>query len=142
MTYKDEIIKLSSEGKSYAQISEALGCSIGTISYYVGAGQKEKTLQRQRDKRSKIAKYIQEYKQSRNCADCKENYPYWMMDLDHLKDKKFNLASYKNNTAKLETIILEIEKCEVVCANCHRNRTHLRLISSGNSLPDISEDYN
>lgn len=142
MTYKNQIVKLNTEGKSYKEISETLGCSKGTISYYLGAGQKEKTLQRQKDKRNSITKYIQEYKQSRVCTDCKENYPYWMLDLDHIDGKDFNLAAYKTKTSSIEVVMLEIEKCEVVCANCHRNRTHLRLISSGNSLPDISKSYN
>lgn len=142
MTYRNQIVKLSIEGKSYNEISEILGCSKGTISYYLGAGQKEKTLQRQKDKRNNITKYIQEYKQSKVCTDCKENYPYWMMDLDHIDGKDFNLAAYKTKTSSIEVVMLEIEKCEVVCANCHRNRTHLRMISSGNSLPDISKNYN
>jgi transposase len=141
MTYQEEILKLHKEGKSYNQIKEILGCSKGTISYYLGAGQKEKTLNRTKDIRSRISKYIQEYKQSKSCADCKENYPYWMMDLDHLENKKFNLSAYKTSTLSLDTVKLEINKCEVVCANCHRNRTHLRLIKNGNSLPNINQYY-
>lgn len=40
---KEEILKLREEGKTYNEIKLILGCSKGTISYYCGNGQKEKT---------------------------------------------------------------------------------------------------
>ena len=45
---------------------------------------------------------------------------------DHLEDKKFSISGkgVKDNT--LDAIIKEIEKCEIVCANCHRHRTYMR----------------
>ena len=139
--HKNEIIKLYEQGYSYSEISKKLGCSKGTISYHIGHGQKEKTLNRQNDKRNKIQKYIQEYKQLHPCVDCKESYPYWIMEFDHLSDKLFTIGSYRNSTNSIEKIIKEIEKCEVVCSNCHRNRTYLRKLSNGNSSMDISYFY-
>lgn len=64
----------------------------------------------------------------RPCADCGVQYPYCVMDLDHLDGatKSFALNSVHRMTKK--AIRLEIEKCEVVCANCHRERTHRRRI--------------
>ena len=43
MTYKDNILQLRAEGKSYSQIKTIVGCSHGVIVYYCGLGQKEKT---------------------------------------------------------------------------------------------------
>ena len=137
----EQIKQLHSEGKSYNQIKEVLGCSKGTISYHLGAGQKEKNVQRTRDKRNKIRAYIQDYKQSHSCTDCKENYPYWMMDFDHLGDKKFNISNFQTKNTTLKAIQNEIQKCDVVCANCHRNRTYLRLIKSGSDTVDLSSYY-
>lgn len=141
MKYEKDILELHGQGKSYREISLLLGCSKGTISYHLGMGQKEKTLIRVSNTRTTIIKYIQEYKQSRPCSDCKENYPYWMMDFDHLGDKSFNISNYRNNTSMLEKVKLEIAKCEVVCANCHRNRTFLRNITKGEGTLDVSEFY-
>jgi len=61
------------------------------------------------------------------CTDCGIKYPFYVMDFDHLnpQDKKFNLSRSKGKS--LEEIRLEIAKCEVVCADCHRIRTHKRL---------------
>ena len=135
------IIALHEEGKSYSQIKEILGCSKGTISYHVGMGQKEKTAFRQTSKRSAISKHIQEAKQSQVCADCGEDYPYWMMQFDHLRDKKFNISQYRQKTSDLEVIQQEIDKCEVVCANCHANRSFLRQLVTGGGTMDVEGFY-
>jgi CRISPR/Cas system Type II protein with McrA/HNH and RuvC-like nuclease domain len=52
MNLKEQILKLHSEGYSYRQIEEKLGCSKGTISFHLGPGQKEKSLLRQRKNRA------------------------------------------------------------------------------------------
>ena len=56
------------------------------------------------------------------CADCGKSFPYYVMDFDHLSDKAFNISESmaKVGWTKLK---LEIDKCEVVCSNCHRIRT-------------------
>jgi predicted transcriptional regulator len=127
----EQILNLHSQGRSYTQIAKELGCSKGTISYHCGKGQKTRHLERQRDRRSKIRKFIQEYKTGKPCTDCKEVYPYWMMEFDHLKDKKFNISTAAISGLTLEELKQEIDKCELVCSNCHRNRTHWRLVKSG-----------
>jgi len=141
MIHKDKILALRSKGKSYREIQDILGCSKGTISYHVGEGQKEKTSNRRKSQRTVILKYIQEYKQSRPCADCKEDYPYYMKDFDHLGGKLFTLSKYKNYTTDLNIIKEEISKCDVVCANCHRIRTYSRSIKTGNSSLEMQDFY-
>jgi len=141
MKHKEQIFKLRSEGKSYREIQEILGCSKGTIAYHLGSGQKEKTRDNQRKHRTFIKAYIQEYKQSRGCMDCKEDYPYWMLDLDHIRDKEYNISRAARHTSDIEKIKIEIEKCEVVCSNCHRVRTYSRSVTSGTSTMDIESFY-
>lgn len=51
---KEQILKLKEEGKTYNEIQSILGCSKGTISYHLGKGQKEKTLNRTRKRRLNI----------------------------------------------------------------------------------------
>jgi hypothetical protein len=140
---KEAILALRAKGYSYNQIQEELGCSKGTIAYYCGAGQKEKNLQRNRDRRSKIRKFLQESKQV-PCADCKEDYPYWIMQFDHVRgDKKFNLSMFGSQASGIDMDVIkeEILKCDVVCANCHANRTHLRLVKSGSDVVDLTQQY-
>lgn len=59
------------------------------------------------------------------CIDCKRQFKPWQMDFDHLRDKKFNIGNAIFRLSK-EEILEEIKKCELVCANCHRDRTYVR----------------
>lgn len=58
------------------------------------------------------------------CADCKEKYPYWVNQYDHLRDKT-NAVS-RSWLFGMNTLLQEIDKCDIVCANCHAERTHRR----------------
>jgi hypothetical protein len=136
---KDEILALRGQGKSYNEIVAILGCAKSTIAYHCGEGQKEKNQARVRDRRSRFAKYTQEVKQSSGCVDCKERYPYWMLEFDHARGTKVADISKMKSTHSMEQIIEEIKKCDVVCANCHRIRTWSRLHSTGSSVMDLSE---
>lgn len=69
--------------------------------------------------------FIQDYKSKHPCADCDRKYPYYVMDFDH-RDPRTKIANVSNLTRQafsLELIQLELEKCDLVCANCHRIRT-------------------
>lgn len=74
--------------------------------------------------RQKVSQAIKEAK-SRPCADCGVQYPHYVMDFDHRGDKKFNIGASRNKG--LRQVLAEIAKCDVVCANCHRERTHGRV---------------
>jgi hypothetical protein len=82
-------------------------------------------------------KYIEERKKwleklkNQPCSDCGKIFPPWVMDFDH-GDGELKVASISwlaiHNTSNFETIQREIDKCDLVCANCHRQRTHERLV--------------
>jgi hypothetical protein len=57
------------------------------------------------------------------CADCGRSYPHYVMDLDHRRGKKVRACSRMHQTGA-RMLKAEIAKCDVVCANCHRERTH------------------
>lgn len=60
------------------------------------------------------------------CADCGIRYPFYVMDFDHIdEESKTREVSYMfTRNWSLAKITAEAEKCEVVCANCHRIRTY------------------
>lgn len=62
------------------------------------------------------------------CTDCGAVYPYYVMQFDHLdpSTKLFNIGTYVGQNYSIPEIAAEIEKCELVCANCHAERTHQR----------------
>jgi len=67
--------------------------------------------------------FVRNYKAGKPCLDCGQSYPYYIMEFDHVYGVK------RRNISDLTTIAsirLEIPKCELVCANCHRERTFKR----------------
>jgi lysyl-tRNA synthetase class I len=73
-----------------------------------------------------LAQYIRDLKEKSPCMDCKEYYPYYVMDFDHVRGKKHKNVMELIPTLSKKKIDEEIAKCEVVCSNCHRIRTHIR----------------
>ena len=58
------------------------------------------------------------------CADCHTNYPTYVMDFDHLDPSLKEFEVGRGLYVSIKRLEAEIAKCEVVCANCHRERTH------------------
>ncbi|HEX7651237.1 MAG TPA: hypothetical protein VF439_00775 [Candidatus Paceibacterota bacterium] len=82
-----------------------------------------------RNKR-RVAAFLEEYKRNGTCTDCGfkgRDFPS-VLDFDHTGSgtKKFNVGSWSQSVLSIETVKKEIEKCELVCANCHRIRTSVR----------------
>lgn len=57
------------------------------------------------------------------CTICQQKYSSYNMQLDHKNpnDKYKNVSQLKN--FKVDTLLLEIQKCQVLCALCHRRKT-------------------
>lgn len=60
------------------------------------------------------------------CADCGIKYPPYVMDFDHLPQYKKSFTISRTTHISMEALLLEVSKCEIVCANCHRIRTRNR----------------
>ncbi|HEU4943676.1 MAG TPA: hypothetical protein VFT10_00785 [Solirubrobacterales bacterium] len=80
-----------------------------------------------RRRRAVVAERIElliAYLREHPCADCGETDPL-VLEFDHLRDKKFSIAqAWRDHN--WQTVLDEMAKCEVVCANCHRRRTARR----------------
>src|SRR4051812_48540847 len=69
-------------------------------------------------------RFLLDFFETHPCVDCGETNPV-VLEFDHLRDKSFSIGG-KLTTHKWQAILDEIEKCDVVCANCHRIRTAKR----------------
>jgi hypothetical protein len=69
------------------------------------------------------------------CVDCGQRYPPYMMDFDHRdpRTKEFEITRVAGRVS-MTKLLNEIAKCDIVCSNCHRERTYrqqLALKSAG-----------
>jgi hypothetical protein len=92
--------------------------------YYLRGNERK----RLREKNLKVKYDIREFikiKKDVPCMDCGTKYPYYVMDFDHrdTSQKKFNISEMAV-IGSWKLLKEEIEKCDVVCSNCHRERTH------------------
>lgn len=70
-------------------------------------------------RRKKIKKQFIEYKKELKCNRC-DNGDYRVLEFHHINDnKEFNISEMLRGHS-FENILKEIEKCEILCANCHR----------------------
>ena len=70
---------------------------------------------------------VKDYLSSHPCVDCGEP-DIEVLDFDHVRGVKFKDVSALVYTAySLRTIIREIEKCDIRCANCHRRKNRKTL---------------
>jgi Zn ribbon nucleic-acid-binding protein len=67
--------------------------------------------------KNKIA--IENYKKTKECVQCGFN-DYRALHFHHITDdKKFAIGSNECYRKSLKNILKEIEKCVILCANCH-----------------------
>jgi ribosomal protein L44E len=87
------------------------------------AANKDKVNSYSRAKQKRKREVIQKIKLDSGCVDCGFNSHPEALQFDHVSGEKVkNVAALISNST-LEAAMKEIEKCEVVCANCHAIRT-------------------
>lgn len=70
-----------------------------------------------------LKKYITEVKEKSKCHICGED-RWWVLDFHHVKNKIMSIPEMARNGCSLDDLKNEIEKCIIVCANCHRDIHH------------------
>lgn len=131
MPYKDKSRYQSEEWKEYQR------------NYQRGWHQRHKAerLARVYERKAATYEYIQAIKKQLCCADCGERHPA-VLQFHHLnsKDKTFNLADAARYALSQDRINKEIEKCVVLCANCHIIR-HFNMRNRKETSPEIAEEF-
>lgn len=80
---------------------------------------KEKYLNNNSKRRLNIREFIERVKKISKCK-CGES-RHWVLDFHHLNDKKFNIAKMSSYGCSISAIKVEMRKCVILCANCHRD---------------------
>lgn len=94
-------------------------------SWYEKNKESEKLKTRQR--KNEIKEWFSEYKSTLKCERCGENHPA-TLQFHHLdpSEKEIGISKALTNGWSKKKIILEVSKCQVLCANCHF-KTHYEL---------------
>jgi hypothetical protein len=80
------------------------------------------------------------------CLDCGGRFPPFVMDFDHVRGTKVGIIS-RMSTGRMAVrrMLDEVEKCDLVCSNCHRLRTQRRLrglrVDSSDSVRLLGPNY-
>jgi len=170
-SYKERILELRSEGKTYKEIKEELGCSISTISYHCGDGKTKKlnedlindirkyynegnssikTAEYFNISKSTVLKYVDSRRQTKMsdkerkkrlsegviwyrkrlkekaveykggmCECCGYDRAIEALEFHHRNPKEKDFSP-SGKSISWERMKKEIDKCIMVCANCHR----------------------
>jgi hypothetical protein len=77
-------------------------------------------------RREEADKFVYEYLSRSTCKDCGE-YDFSVLTFDHVRGKKkMDVSQMTSQGYSIDAIRKEIEKCDVVCFNCHMRRENER----------------
>ncbi len=94
------------------------------VAYYKAHRNEE--LERVRGRQRNAVEFLRNLR-SVPCADCGRQFPPYAMDFDHKESgRKTFWVLQRAGSVSHERLMAELEKCDIVCANCHRARTHAR----------------
>lgn len=76
--------------------------------------------------RDEARKYVWDYLNTHSCVDCGESDPV-VLEFDHVRGRKVEVVSVMVQGGwSLNAIQAEIAKCDVRCANCHKQKSILQ----------------
>jgi predicted transcriptional regulator len=125
MSYKEDILRLRAEGKTYGEISQELGCSKGTVAYYLKDAQEysveEVKMPSNTMYSDKVITYIENYKIKRPCIGCSQYLHHSQMDFfdPSLEDK---IVKSVVDQETFEEAKRQITQLKFICSNCNRLR--------------------
>lgn len=121
--YKEDILRLRAEGKTYGEISDTLGCSKGTVAYYLKEKQSDEVVVAVSDSSwsGKVLTYIENFKVKRPCVSCSQYLHQSQLDafdgtnVDKIVASVFDKETFEESKRK-------IAQLKFICANCDRLR--------------------
>lgn len=82
---------------------------------------KEKETARVQARQKSLRDYVQDYKLERGCSVCGYRRCGAALDLHHATgEKKLGVSNLIQRCPSPEKLQVELDKCVVLCANCHR----------------------
>jgi len=95
------------------------------VRYYYKDVERSRARQRERAARNaaRNKEFLREYKATHPCIECGESDPV-VLDFHHRdRTQKAFTVAHRAGRIGQATLLKEIEKCDILCANCHRRHT-------------------
>lgn len=101
-------------------------CKVCNREYHRNHYEKNKSeyLEKNKDYKTSNKTKMFEFLKEKSCVDCGNN-DIRVLEFDHVGDKTATISKVLPSWS-WKRLLTEIEKCDVVCANCHRVRTYER----------------
>ena len=74
--------------------------------------------------KKRVKEFFIRFKKTQNCSKCGDT-RWYVLDFHHTEDKETNIATMAGEGYSIESLKIEIRKCIVLCANCHRELHYL-----------------
>ncbi len=87
---------------------------------------KARKRKRSSDRHDRIYSFVADYKRAHGCVKCDETEPV-ALDFHHIKDKELEVSNAVRAGWAEARLLAEMEKCVVICSNCHR-KVHAGII--------------
>lgn len=117
---KEKILKLKNEGKTYNEIQKELNCSKGVIAFHLSKSVRDKQKKRLQKRRKNIKNDLR-IRFGGKCTLCGYSKCLAALDFHHIDPKsKVHAIAHLVKTTSLALIETEVNKCILICANCHR----------------------
>lgn len=138
--FGEQVTSLLRQGRGVLDVAKSVGCSTDVVRYYVnkmGGIDEPHPVRRGKallgdtilldgvdtrgmNQRQVCYAILANYLAAHSCVDCGES-DIVVLEFDHRGGKVKAVSRFKGY--KIETLMAEIAKCDVVCCNCHRRRT-------------------
>lgn len=120
MTTREKVLEMKTQGLGTAAISRELGISKTTVQRHASPDVRAKQYARTYKKRRENKLRAIEYKGGK-CERCGYNKCEAALDFHHV-DPKMKTAEIKDlvKNCGFEKLKIELDKCILLCANCHR----------------------
>ena len=127
--YKENCEKRKAYSKQYRKDNPGKG-KISDKKYYEEHSKRKSETDKKR--RDKIKLYVNNYKLSKGCETCGYKKCVEALLFHHIdnKNKKFDISMVAKYGGNIEKIKNEINKCKVLCCNCHAE-LHAKLREEG-----------
>jgi 5-methylcytosine-specific restriction endonuclease McrA len=75
-----------------------------------------------RNRRKKHQLQLMQILAQSGCIACGERDPI-VLDFDHIANKEFGISVALRRGIRWSAIVQELQKCQILCSNCHRRKT-------------------